>query len=184
MHDPRLQGLPPANVWMSVPHPWRTLHRSVSINRQTGCGETGAMNDVHLDQRLVDAAIDFVERRFPGEAWAGAAAMYTEDAEILISTTPDFANSAVALCYEVGAICDAYANDKNIVATVCVSRAEDGRIVILPACGVCQERLWHWGGSIEVAVPLDDDSTKWKAVTLAEMAPHYWRKHGDPRTSD
>ena len=137
---------------------------------------------MHLDQRLVDAAIDFLERRFPGEAWAGAAAMYTDDGEILVSTTPDFSNGAVSLCYEVGAICEAFAKDKKIVASVCVSRAKNGGIVILPACGVCQERLWFWGGGVEVAIPLGDDSTKWRAVTLAEMAPHYWCKQGDPRT--
>ena len=47
------------------------------------------MNSVQLDQRLIDAAIDFVERRFPGEAWAGAAAMYVDDGAILISTAPE-----------------------------------------------------------------------------------------------
>ena len=141
------------------------------------------MSDLHLDQRLVDAAVDFVERRFPGQAWAGAAAMYAADGDILVSSTPDFANSAVALCYEVGAICEAFTKDKKIVATACVSRAENGRIVILPACGVCQERLWYWGGRVEVAVPRDDDNTAWRTVTLAEMAPHYWCKQGDPRTS-
>jgi cytidine deaminase len=143
----------------------------------------GRVNELHLDQRLIDAATGFMERRFPGQAWAGAAAMYAEDGEILVSTAPDFANSAVALCYEVGAICEAYAKGKKIVATACVSRAEDDRIVILPACGVCQERLWYWGGNVEVAVPLDHDGTKWKTATLAEMAPHYWRKQGDPRTT-
>lgn len=90
-------------------------------------------------------------------------------------------NDAVALCHEVGAICEAFARDKKIVATVCVSRAEDGRFVILPACGVCQERLWSWGGDIEVAVPLEGDSTKWRIASLAQMGPHYWRKHLDPR---
>jgi cytidine deaminase len=135
------------------------------------------MNKVHLDQTLVDAAIAYVERRFPSsEADAGAAAMYTEDGEILISTALAVANDCVALCHEVGAMCEAYAKNKKIVATVCVNRDEDGRFLILAACGICQERLWYWGEDIEVAVPLDDDSTKWRAVRLAEMSPHYWRK--------
>ncbi|HTI66549.1 MAG TPA: cytidine deaminase [Caulobacteraceae bacterium] len=142
------------------------------------------MTDLHLDQRLIDAAIDFVERRFPGEPWAGAAAMYVDDGSILISTAPEVVNDSVALCHEVGAMCEAYTKDKKIVATVCISRAEDGRFVILPACGVCQERLWYWGGNIEVAVPASEGGANWKAVTLAEMSPHYWRKQGDPRISD
>ena len=142
------------------------------------------MTGLHLDQRLVDAAIAFVERRFPGEPWAGAAAMYVEDGEILVSTAPEVVNDAVALCHEVGALCEAFARNKRIVASVCVSRAEDGRLVILPACGVCQERLWSWGGQVEVAVPRPEDDTRWTSVTLAEMSPHYWRKRGDPRVAD
>jgi cytidine deaminase len=142
------------------------------------------MMGLRLDQRLVDAAIDFVERRFPAEPWAGAAAMYLDDGAMLISTAPEVVNDAVALCHEVGAMCEAHARDRKIVATVCVSRAEDGRFVILPACGVCQERLWYWGPNVEVAVPLPTDGAKWEAVTLAEMSPHYWRKQGDPRISD
>lgn len=136
-----------------------------------------------LDQALIDAAIDFVERRFPGQPWAGAAAMYVDDGDMLISTAPEVVNDAVALCHEVGAICEAFARDKKIVATACVSRAEDGRFVILPPCGVCQERLWYWGEDVQVAVPLAGDDAQWKAATLAEMGPHYWRKHLDPRTS-
>jgi cytidine deaminase len=142
------------------------------------------MVGLRLDQRLIDAAVDFVERRFPGQAWAGAAAMYVDDGEILISTAPEVVNDAVALCHEVGAICEAYARGKRVVATACVSRAESGRFVVLPACGVCQERLWYWGGEVQVAVPHADREAGWKAVNLAEMAPHYWRNRGDPRISD
>lgn len=142
------------------------------------------MSRPHLDQRLIDTAIAFVERRFPGEPWAGAAAIYTEEGDILVSTAPEVVNDAVSLCHEVGAICEAYAKARKVVASVCVSRAEDGRFVILPACGVCQERFWYWGGTVEVAVPLDGDGTRWKAVRLSEMSPHYWRKRGDPRVCD
>jgi cytidine deaminase len=134
------------------------------------------MTGPRVDQRLVDAAIAYVTKRFPDQLWAGAAAMYTEDGEMLISTAIAVVNEQVSLCHEVGAICEAYAKDKKIVATVCVTRDEQGRFRILPACGVCQERLWYWGGDIEVAVPAENDATKWESVTLADMTPHYWRK--------
>jgi cytidine deaminase len=149
-----------------------------------GGAEDGDMTGAQLDQRLVDAAIRFVERRFPGVPWAGAAAMYTDDGSILVSTALEVVNDSVALCHEVGAMCEAYARDRKIVATVCVSRADDGRFVILPACGVCQERLWYWGGKVQVAVPLAEDSSRWEGVTLAEMSPHYWGKQFHARTSD
>src|SRR5262245_48100754 len=131
---------------------------------------------MRLDQRLVDAAIDFTNRRFPGQAPEGAAAMYTEDGEILISTAIEVVNESVALCHETGAICEAYAKNKKITATVCVWRDQAGSFLIIGPCGVCQERLWYWGGDIEVAVPLDHDNTKWRAVPLREMDPYYWRK--------
>jgi cytidine deaminase len=102
--------------------------------------------------------------------------MYTGDGEILISTAIEVVNESVALCHETGAICEAYAKDQIIAATVCVSRGDAGRFHILAPCGVCQERLWYWGGDIEVAVPLDHDTTKWRAVALREMNLYYWRK--------
>ena len=140
---------------------------------------------MRLDQRLVDAAIAFVERRFPGKPYEGAAAMYTADGEILVSTSPEVLNDSVALCHETGAFCEAYAKNKQITATVCVSRQPDGRFIIIGGlCGVCQERMWLWGGDVETAVPLDDDPTKWRAVTLREMAPHYWRKQFMPKLDD
>ena len=62
---------------------------------------------MHLDQRLVDAAIEFVNKRFAEQPFEGAAAMYTEDGEILISTAIEVVNESVSLCHETGAICEA-----------------------------------------------------------------------------
>lgn len=129
-----------------------------------------------LDSKLVQAAISFVEIRFPTEPWAGAAAMYTEDGQILISTSPDTVNQSVELCHETGAICEAHKLGKKITATVCVSRDNNGQFQILTPCGVCQERLLFWGHEIEAAVPQDSDSTKWETRTLKEIQPYYWRK--------
>jgi len=84
-------------------------------------------------------------------------------------------NASVSLCHETGAICEAYAKDKRIAASVCVTRIESGRFVILAPCGVCQERLWYWGGDVAVGVPADDDSG-WRSVPLSAASPHYWRK--------
>ena len=102
--------------------------------------------------------------------------MYTEDGEILVSTALEILNESVALCHEVGAMCEAYAKNKKVTATVCVSRNARGTFDILSPCGVCQERLWYWGGAVEVAVPLDHDITLWRSVTLEQASPYYWRK--------
>lgn len=128
-----------------------------------------------IDSKLVDAAKTFVKARFSDESWAGAAAMYTEDGQILISTAPAVVNPSVELCHEAGAICEAYKLNKKITATVCVSRDDKGAFHILTPCGVCQERLFFWGADVEAAVPLETDSAKWQIKTLAELQPYYWR---------
>lgn len=78
-----------------------------------------------VDQKLIQAAIDFVNKRFPSGV-EGAAAVYLEDGQILISTAPAVDNDSVSLCHETGAICEAYKLNKKITASVCVSRDERG----------------------------------------------------------
>jgi cytidine deaminase len=129
-----------------------------------------------LDSKLVEATKTFIQSRFPGEGWAGAAGMYTEDGEVLISTAPDVVNASVELCHEVGAICEAYKLSKKITASVCVSRDDKGLFQILTPCGVCQERLMVYGDEVEVAVPAENDSTEWQVKILKEVQPYYWRK--------
>ncbi len=84
-----------------------------------------------LDAKLVEAAKSFVQSRFPNELEAGAAAIYTEDGQLLISTAPEAVNPSVELCHEAGAMCEAYKLNKKITATVCVSRDEKGLFHIL-----------------------------------------------------
>ena len=128
-----------------------------------------------LDSKLVEAAKNFVQLRFPTESWAGAAAMYTDQGSLLISTAPDAVNASVELCHETGAICEAHKLNERVTATVCVSRDDQGIFHILSPCGVCQERLFYWGKDIETAVPSEGDSTNWQMKTLNELQPYYWR---------
>lgn len=129
-----------------------------------------------LDQALVDVATDLLEKRFPA-AEGIAAAMYTDDGLILTSVVFEPEWGGGGLCAETGAICEAVKLDKRITASVCVSRLSgDGPIVILTPCGICQERLFHWGGTVEVATPAPQDARKWQAKTLNEVQPYYWVK--------
>ena len=129
---------------------------------------------MQLDQRLVDAAIELAESRFPtGES--GAAAMYTEDGQMRTSVALDTHNAAAVLCHETGAICEAHKHNVAVTATVCVSRlTENDPFLILTPCGICQERLALWGQDVEVAVPTPEDPTKWQAKRLHDIQPHYW----------
>lgn len=140
---------------------------------------------MQVDQALVNAAIDLAERRYAGDpdsdGWAGAAAMYVSDGRILTSVFVDSPNAAASLCCETGAIAEAHKLNLAVVATVCVSREKPGDpFVILTPCGICQERLAHWGGDVQVAVPYPGEPTRWLSKPLREVQPHYWvGLHGD-----
>ena len=128
-----------------------------------------------LDQRLVDAAIEQAQLRFP-TGYAGAAALYTSDGDILTSVCFDCPHESANLCHETAAICEAYRRNCTVTAAVCVSREGPGEpFVILSPCGICQERLATWGLDLEVAVPLESDPTQWEARRLRDVQPYYWR---------
>ena len=60
------------------------------------------------------------------------------------------------------------------------------RLLIATPCGICQERLYHWGYGVEVAVPRDDDPGRWQMRTLGELQPYHWVKSllsNDPATT-
>ncbi|MEU5852636.1 cytidine deaminase [Saccharopolyspora shandongensis] len=128
-----------------------------------------------LDQRLVDAAVELLERRWGHAEQAVAAAVRLDDGQILTSTSLDNLNAAATLCAETGALCQAYTLDKRVTASVCVSKwpGAEGHPVLAP-CGVCQERLALWGPDVEVAVADADSPSGWSARTLRELNPFYW----------
>lgn len=128
-----------------------------------------------LGQVLIDAAIDQAVRRFPS-GYAGAAAILTDGGEILTSVSLDSPNASAALCHETGAICEANRIGARIVASVCVSRSEQGgTFLILAPCGICQERLALWGPDVEVGVAVQGRPGEWQSKLLSEVMPHYWR---------
>ena len=130
-----------------------------------------------LDQQLVDAAIDLMNRRFRPDAWAGAAAMATREGAVLTSLYMDRGYGSAGLCYETGAICEAHKLGHTVTASACVARApHSDRVLILTPCGICQERLFYWGADVEVAVPDPEDPTKWRAMRLRDVQPHFWAK--------
>ncbi|WP_329561797.1 cytidine deaminase [Kitasatospora sp. NBC_01266] len=131
--------------------------------------------DQEVDQELVDAAIALARARFPGQEWSGAAALRLDDGSVLTSIAPDFPNNAVRLCHETGAICEAFKLGRRVVASVCVTLADQGRgYWILAPCGVCQERLFAHGPDVAVAVPQGADPRHWRSLRLREVQPHWF----------
>lgn len=102
--------------------------------------------------------------------------MYTDHGRILTSTYAEAPNQSASLCHETGAICEAHKLGERIVASVCVTRAEDGSFHILPPCGICQERLYTWGEDVEVAVPAEGNPQAWTSLRLGDVHRYYWRK--------
>lgn len=127
-----------------------------------------------LDQTLVDAAMALARQRFPrGEAVV--AALRTDTGRILTGVCASAPVDSACLCAETGPICEAHKIDERIVASVCLYRpSETEAFTVLPACGICQERLAFWGLDVEIAVPSRDAGGFWQSATLRELRPFYW----------
>ncbi|EID54544.1 cytidine deaminase [Saccharomonospora xinjiangensis] len=128
---------------------------------------------MELDQRLVDAAVEQMDRRGRTEA----AAVYLHDGRILTSVSLDNLNASATLCAETGAICQAHTLGATITASVFVSRWESDAVTVLSPCGICQERLALWGPDVQVGVADPDSDRGWSVRTLSELNPFYWGRH-------
>src|SRR5690606_41736190 len=94
-----------------------------------------------LDQTLVDAAADLMNRRWPPGEPGGAAAVRLADGGILTSVGLDNRHGSVALCRQTGALVQAYPQNRTVTAPVRVCRdMERAGDLILPPRGVGQER--------------------------------------------
>lgn len=131
---------------------------------------------MHVDQTLVDAAIEQLNRRWPGVPNAVAAAVYLDDGSVLTGVSLDNLNAAMTLCAETGLICQAYTLDRQVTASVCVARFADldQQLVVLAPCGACQERLALWGPEVEVGVASPGSEAGWTSHRMDEMNPHFW----------
>jgi cytidine deaminase len=127
-----------------------------------------------LDQCLVDAAVRFARERYP-EGEALVAALLTETGRVLFSVPAEARLSMASLCAETGAICEAHKLNERVVASVCVYRESTSSPPgVVPACGVCQERLAFWGLGVQVAVPGEASGEPWQAKSLEQLRPYYW----------
>ena len=123
-------------------------------------------------QELFDAAKSLIEARYP-KGWGGAAALRLSSGKVLTSVSPDTKNDALALCMETGACLEAHKLDQLVTHSLCIYREnEHSDFVILTPCGICQERLLHWGKNVEVAISNSNNELKFK--TLSELMPHHW----------
>lgn len=125
-----------------------------------------------MEEKLFNAAMQLMNARYPS-GWGGVAALATESGKILTSVAPETKNDALALCMEVGACLEAHKLNEKITHSLCVCREpESATIIVLTPCGICQERLSHWGGNVLVAVSNPENKLLFK--TLRELMPYHW----------
>lgn len=136
--------------------------------------ERVCLNNMDVEQMLYREAIELLVKRYP-TGWGGAAAMYTEQGQILTSIAPEVINASTELCIETGAILEAHKLNTSITHSICVVRDnENVNFKILTPCGICQERFFYWGANVKVAVSTPDGCICFK--TLAEIQPYHWYK--------
>lgn len=127
---------------------------------------------MNIHQQLYDSAKALIEQRYP-TGWGGAAALYTEKGLVLTSVAPDRKNDALSLCMEVGACLEAHKFNQTVTHSLCMYREnETSPFVILSPCGICQERLLHWGESVQVAI--SNEHNELIFIDLGSLMPHHW----------
>jgi cytidine deaminase len=125
-----------------------------------------------IETDLYDAAVKLIEQRYP-LGWGGAAAIRTSSGSILTSVAPEIKNDALSLCMEVGAYLEAHKRNEAVTHSLCIYREDEGSTFkVLTPCGICQERLVHWGGSVLVAVTNPENKLLFRQVR--ELQPYHW----------
>ncbi|MEY9978816.1 cytidine deaminase [Lysinibacillus sp. RC79] len=127
-----------------------------------------------IEQKLYQSAVELIEKRYPS-GWGGAAALYTEDGQILTSVAPDVINASTELCMETGAILEAHKLNTKVTHSICVARENENSVfTVLTPCGVCQERFFYWGENVKAAITNPNGELIFK--TLKEIQPYHWYK--------
>lgn len=125
-----------------------------------------------IEADIHNKACRFAAERFPSGT-AGVAAVRVESGKILTSVAPDVKNECLSLCIEVGAYLEAHKLNEKVTHSLCLYReTEQDEYIILTPCGVCQERLTHWGGDVLAAVTNKENKLIFK--TIRELQPYHW----------
>jgi cytidine deaminase len=127
------------------------------------------------DQKLFDAAVEQLHRRWPDDHRQVAAAVSLDDGSVLTGVALSNINAVMGLCAETGPICQAYTMGRAVTASICVAYGEsEQEYQVLAPCGACQERLSLWGPDVEVGVSSTEGDGGWASKTLIEVNPYYW----------
>ncbi len=74
---------------------------------------------------------------------------------------------------EAGAYLEVRKLNEAVTHSLCICREdENGEFLVLSPCGICQERLVHWGGDVKAAIITEGNKLVFK--TFRELIPHHW----------
>ena len=130
------------------------------------------MTEIKIEQEMFKIGCKFLFERF-GNDEGGVGVVRVEDGTYYTSVWNETNNSAVDLCAETGAILEAHKFNKRVTHTLCVVKEKNStNVKILTPCGVCQERLYFWGGDVKCAISNNENKVIFKK--LSELQPYYW----------
>jgi cytidine deaminase len=121
-----------------------------------------------LIERAAEVAADWAAATDEHDVVAAAALLSSR--RVHVGVWVEAAVDSACLCAETGPICEAHLARDPIVAIACVAYIAGEPIRVLPACGVCQERLKAFGSDVVVAVAAQP--TLYKA--LSDLRPWPW----------
>lgn len=131
------------------------------------------MDNKKIFDEMYSEAKALLDSRY-GSLEGGVGVVRIEDGRYLTSVWNETLNSAVDLCAETGAILEAHKYNKRITHSLCLIRNEKGEEKVVAPCGVCQERLFYFGGEVVCAVSAKCGEVEFKS--LNELQPYYWNK--------
>ena len=130
------------------------------------------MKESEIEKEMYEIGCKFLLERYQDNE-GGVGVIRVEDGTYYTSVWNETNHSCVDLCAETGAILEAHKYNKKITHSLCVVKEENSnKVKILSPCGVCQERLYYFGGDVKCAISNDDGIVIFKK--LSELQPYYW----------
>ncbi len=131
------------------------------------------MKEEKIEQEMYKIGCKLLKDRY-GNLEGGVGVVRVEDGTYYTSVWNETLNSSVDLCAETGAILEAHKFNKKITHSLCVIKKDNSDFIeILSPCGVCQERLYFFGGEVMCAISNIENKLIFKR--LKDLQPHYWR---------
>ncbi len=128
-------------------------------------------------ENLLDELVRFAKESSHEKDWTYAIAL-TKSGKVLKSVFVTAFVDSACLCAETGNIVESVKLKDPITYSLCIRYLSDEqKYIVLPACGVCQERLAPFGMDVMIGVP-ENNQVVFKS--LSELRPYFWMNYFKP----